>query len=357
MYAFYADHFVLPLPETHRFPMSKYSLLRARLLEQGILEPQVLHEAPAANDEQLLRVHTVDYLERVKQGGLTKQETRRIGFPWSLEMVERSRRSTGATIAAAHAALTTRIGINLAGGTHHSFADCGEGYCVFNDVACASRDLQQTVGIAQVLVIDCDVHQGNGTAAIFADDPSVFTFSIHGAKNFPLVGLWILPCLLVALVLFAIGLPAGFMVGLSERGLALFLVMLNGLSGADPWFSALSAPALPAPGLAAIVIAAIGALWLLAPRGWPMRPLGAVLLLPLLWPAGRGPGPGEFELTVPDLGDGQAVIVRTAGGVMLYGAGPGDGAERSLVSGTIAPLVRTTLLNDPHATSLRGCSK
>ena len=186
MYAFYADHFVLPLPETHRFPMSKYSLLRARLLEQGILEPQVLHEAPAANDEQLLRVHTVDYLERVKQGGLTKQETRRIGFPWSLEMVERSRRSTGATIAAAHAALTTRIGINLAGGTHHSFADCGEGYCVFNDVACASRDLQQTVGIAQVLVIDCDVHQGNGTAAIFADDPSVFTFSIHGAKNFPL---------------------------------------------------------------------------------------------------------------------------------------------------------------------------
>ena len=156
----------------------------------------------------------------------------------------------------------------------------------------------------------------------------------------PLVGLWILPCLLVALVLFAIGLPAGFMVGLSERGLALFLVMLNGLSGADPWFSALSAPALPAPGLAAIVIAAIGALWLLAPRGWPMRPLGAVLLLPLLWPAGRGPGPGEFELTVPDLGDGQAVIVRTAGGVMLYGAGPGDGAERSLVSGTIAPLVR-----------------
>ncbi|WP_237229256.1 histone deacetylase [Rubinisphaera sp. JC750] len=186
MYAFYADHFVLPLPETHRFPMSKYSLLRARLLEQGILEPQVLHEAPAANDEQLLRVHTVDYLERVKQGELTKQETRRIGFPWSLEMVERSRRSTGATIAAAHAALTTRIGINLAGGTHHSFADCGEGYCVFNDVACASRDLQKTTGIGQVLVIDCDVHQGNGTAAIFENDPSVFTFSIHGAKNFPL---------------------------------------------------------------------------------------------------------------------------------------------------------------------------
>lgn len=156
----------------------------------------------------------------------------------------------------------------------------------------------------------------------------------------PLVGLWILPCLLAALALFALGLPAGFMVALSERGLALFLAMLDGLTGANSWFVALSAPALPAPGLAAIVIAAVGALWMLAPRGWPMRPLGAVLLLPLLWPAGRGPAPGEFELTVPDLGDGQAVIVRTAGTVLLYGTGPGDGAERSLVSGTIAPLVR-----------------
>jgi len=156
----------------------------------------------------------------------------------------------------------------------------------------------------------------------------------------PLVGFWILPCLLAALGLFALGLPAGFMVALSERGLELFLVMLDGLAAADQWVAALSAPALPAPGLAAIVIAGIGALWLLAPRGWPMRPLGAVLLLPLLWPAGRGPGPGEFELTVPDLGDGQAVIVRTASRVLLYGTGPGDGAERSLVAGTIAPLVR-----------------
>ncbi|HKL50304.1 MAG TPA: DNA internalization-related competence protein ComEC/Rec2 [Wenzhouxiangellaceae bacterium] len=158
----------------------------------------------------------------------------------------------------------------------------------------------------------------------------------------PLVGLWILPCLLAALALFALGLPAGFMVALSEHGLELFLGMLDGLTGADRWLAGLSAPALPAPGLAAIVIAAVGALWLLAPRGWPMRPLGAVLLLPLLWPAGRGPGsdPGEFELMIPDLGDGQAVIVRTASSVLLYGTGPGDGAERSLVPGTIAPLVR-----------------
>lgn len=156
----------------------------------------------------------------------------------------------------------------------------------------------------------------------------------------PLVGLWILPCLLGALGLFALGLPAGFMVALSERGLGLFLAMLDALSDADRWFAAVSAPALPAPGLGAIVIGAVGALWLLAPRGWPLRPLGAFLLLPLLWPAGRGPGPGEFELTVPDLGDGHAVIVRTASRVLLYGTGPGDGAERSLVSGTVAPLVR-----------------
>lgn len=156
----------------------------------------------------------------------------------------------------------------------------------------------------------------------------------------PLVGLWILPCLLGALGLFALGLPAGFMVALSERGLGIFLALLDTLTGADRWFAALSAPSLPAPGLAAIVIAAVGAFWLLAPRGWPLRPAGAALLLPLLWPASDRPGRGEFELTVPDLGDGQAVIVRTASRVLLYGTGPGDGADRSLVAGTIAPLVR-----------------
>lgn len=156
----------------------------------------------------------------------------------------------------------------------------------------------------------------------------------------PLVGLWVLPCLLVALGLFALGLPAGFMVVASEQGLRLFLALLDGLGVADQWLAGLGAPALPAPGLAAIVLAAIGALWLLAPRGWPMRPLGAVLLLPLLWPAQPHPAYGEFELLVPDLGDGQAVIVRTSGQVLIYGTGPGDGGERSLVPGTLAPLVR-----------------
>lgn len=184
--AFYADHFVLPLPSTHKFPMAKYSGLRQRLLETAVLPPEALHEAPAASDEELLRVHTRDYLERVKRGELTPKEQRRIGFPWSPQMVERSRRSTGATIAASRSALQAGVGVNLAGGTHHAFADCGEGYCVFNDVACAARALQSEGSARQILVIDGDVHQGNGTAAIFAGDDSVFTFSIHGAKNFPL---------------------------------------------------------------------------------------------------------------------------------------------------------------------------
>lgn len=156
----------------------------------------------------------------------------------------------------------------------------------------------------------------------------------------PLVGLWVLPCLLAALALFALGLPAGFMVALSERGLELFLKLLEVLTRADALIGDLGTPTLPAPSLAAIVIAGVGALWLLAPRGWPMRPVGALLLLPLLWPGGRAVAPGEFELLVPDLGDGHAVIVRTASQVLLYGTGPGDGAERSLVPGTIAPLVR-----------------
>jgi len=156
----------------------------------------------------------------------------------------------------------------------------------------------------------------------------------------PLVGFWVLPSLLLALGLFALGLPAGTMVAISEQGLLLFLELLDALRVVEPWLAGLSVPALAAPGLAAIVLAAIGALWLLAPRGWPMRPLGGVLLLPLLWPATDSPAAGEFELLVPDLGDGQAVIVRTRSEVLLYGTGPGDGDARSLVPGTLAPLVR-----------------
>ena len=185
MKIFKTDHFMLPLPEGHRFPVTKYALLRQRVEAAELVPPDHLIDAPAASDEEITRAHTAEYLRRVKNGELTEKELRRIGFPWSPQMVERSRRSSGATIAAVRAALRDGIAVNLAGGTHHAFADRGEGYCVFNDAAIAARAVQAE-GLAQrVVIIDCDVHQGNGTAKIFEHDPTVFTFSIHGAKNFP----------------------------------------------------------------------------------------------------------------------------------------------------------------------------
>jgi acetoin utilization deacetylase AcuC-like enzyme len=183
--AFYSDHFVLPLPEGHRFPMAKYSRLRERILATGILPASRLHEAPAAAWDDLRLVHAPEYVDAVRSGALARDMVRRIGFPWSPGMVERSRRSVGETIAAARAAADEGIAANLAGGTHHAFADRGEGYCVFNDVAVAARVVQRDGLAARVAVVDCDVHQGNGTAAIFRDDPSVFTFSMHGAHNYP----------------------------------------------------------------------------------------------------------------------------------------------------------------------------
>jgi acetoin utilization deacetylase AcuC-like enzyme len=183
---FYTDEFELPLPEGSRFPLGKYRQLRDRLTQLGLAGPQSLFVPAAASDEQLMLVHTEDYVRRVRDGLLTKLEQKRIGFRWSPEMVERARRSTGATIAAAYAALEDGVAANLAGGTHHAFADAGEGYCVFNDVAVAIRVLQAAGRIERAVVIDCDVHQGNGTASIFAGDPRVTTFSIHGEKNFPL---------------------------------------------------------------------------------------------------------------------------------------------------------------------------
>lgn len=185
MFAFYSDHFVLPLPEGHRFPMAKYSRLRARVLAEGVVAPERVVEAPAATWDELRLAHAAEYVRAVAEGRLPPEMQRRIGFPWSPGMVERSRRSAGATIAAARAAVRDGAAANLAGGTHHAFADRGEGYCVFNDVAVAARVLQRDRLVARVAVVDCDVHQGNGTAAIFAHDPSVFTFSMHGRKNFP----------------------------------------------------------------------------------------------------------------------------------------------------------------------------
>jgi acetoin utilization deacetylase AcuC-like enzyme len=184
--AFYTDRYVLPLPQGHRFPMAKYALLRQRVVEAGLVAPERLREPHAATDEELTRAHTPEYLRRVVEGTLSAAEVRRIGFPWSAGMVERSRRSSGATIEACRAALEEGVAVNLAGGTHHAFADAGEGYCVFNDSAVAARAMQAEGRARRVVVLDCDVHQGNGTAAIFRTDPMVFTFSIHGARNFPL---------------------------------------------------------------------------------------------------------------------------------------------------------------------------
>lgn len=185
MRAFYSDHFVLPLPEGHKFPMAKYSRLRERILAEGIVAPEDLHEAPLASLDDLRLVHDPGYVDAVANGTVLPEVQRRIGFPWSPQMVERSRRSVGATIAAARAALDDGVAANLAGGTHHAFADRGEGFCVFNDVAVGARVLQRDRHANRIAIVDLDVHQGNGTAAIFSGDLSVFTFSMHGDKNFP----------------------------------------------------------------------------------------------------------------------------------------------------------------------------
>ncbi|MEZ4647709.1 MAG: histone deacetylase [Candidatus Eisenbacteria bacterium] len=185
MRIFYHDQFVLPLPEGHRFPMAKYSRLRERVAADPRCARGTLEVGPPSTDHELVLAHDPEYVARVAQGELTSLEIRRIGFPWSTEMVERSRRSVGSTVAAARAALSDGVAVNLAGGTHHAFTDRGQGYCVFNDVAVAARVAQREEAVGRIVVIDCDVHQGNGTAAIFRDDPSVFTFSIHGASNFP----------------------------------------------------------------------------------------------------------------------------------------------------------------------------
>lgn len=182
MKAYYTDQFVLPLPPGHRFPMQKYARLRACVTADGRF---TLLVPPAATDEDILLAHDATYLARVTQGTLTPAEIRRIGFPWSTAMVERSRRSSGATICAARTALLEGIAANLAGGTHHAGSDHGEGYCVFNDAAIAARVMQREGRVQRVIIIDCDVHQGNGTAEITRGDPTIFTFSIHGEKNFP----------------------------------------------------------------------------------------------------------------------------------------------------------------------------
>ncbi|MBI2278411.1 MAG: histone deacetylase [Dechloromonas sp.] len=185
MKLYYTDVFVLPLPAGHRFPMEKYSRLRQALLASGDFTIDDFHLPHAASDEELARAHDLEYIRQIADGQLSEKAQKAIGFPWSAGMVERSRRSAGATICACRNALLEGVSANLAGGTHHAFRDRGEGFCVFNDAAVAARAMQAEGLAERVLVVDCDVHQGNGTASILAGDDSIFTFSIHGARNFP----------------------------------------------------------------------------------------------------------------------------------------------------------------------------
>ena len=186
MLVFYSPRYYADIGEGHVFPIKKFELVRDRLLREGTLSPrEVVEPQPAAIDDVLL-VHTEDYVTRLRAGALTTRELRRLGLPWSKALVRRSFLATSGTINAARAALSSGVASNLAGGTHHAFADRGEGFCVLNDVAVAVRVLLRDRLVTRAAVVDLDVHQGNGTATIFEGDPAVFTFSMHGAKNYPL---------------------------------------------------------------------------------------------------------------------------------------------------------------------------
>jgi len=183
--AWYSDSYAVPLPEGHRFPMGKYRLVRERLLALGVLSAEQLEQAEPVGRQALHRVHTEAYVRACFDGTLDEAALRRVGFPWSKALLERSLASAGGTLSAARWALTHGAAGNLAGGTHHAHADFGSGYCVFNDLAVTASALLEERQVERVLVVDLDVHQGDGTAAIFQREPRVFTFSMHGAKNFP----------------------------------------------------------------------------------------------------------------------------------------------------------------------------
>lgn len=175
----------IPLPAGHRFPMGKYAMIRDGLCARGILPAGGLAEPDPAPVDTIALVHTAEYIASVLDGTLDERAARRLGFPWRPELPERSRRTVQGTLEAARDALDSGAGVSLAGGTHHAYPGHGEGFCVFNDVAVAVRALRRERAVSRVAILDLDVHQGNGTAAIFADDPDVFTFSMHGANNYP----------------------------------------------------------------------------------------------------------------------------------------------------------------------------
>jgi acetoin utilization deacetylase AcuC-like enzyme len=181
----YHPSYQVALPATHPFPMSKYSLLKDQLVAERLVAAQDLLQPELPDDATLALVHTPEYLDKLASSGLSAAEQRRLGLPWSQALWQRSRLASAGTLLAARAALAGGLAANLAGGTHHAFADHGEGFCVLNDVAIAIRRLQAEGAIHRAAIIDLDVHQGNGTAAIFEDEAAVFTFSMHGERNYP----------------------------------------------------------------------------------------------------------------------------------------------------------------------------
>ena len=185
LHAWSSARYAIPLPDGHRFPIEKYERLRDRVVAEALVLPEHLHEPARVRADDLTLVHDGSYVRAIEDGSLDATALRRIGFPWSPALAERSFRAVGGTVEAATMALDTGVTINLAGGTHHAFPSHGEGFCVFNDVAVAIRVLQRDGRIARTAVVDLDVHQGNGTHAIFAGDDSVFTFSMHGGRNYP----------------------------------------------------------------------------------------------------------------------------------------------------------------------------
>ena len=183
---FYSPYYYADIGEGHVFPIKKFEFVRDRLLEEGTLQSSEIFEPQPTEIQDVLLIHTKDYISRLRDGTLTAKEIRKLGLPWSKSLVQRSFLAVSGTINAAKLALENRVASNLAGGTHHAFPDRGEGFCVMNDVAVAIEVLKRDGLAKRFLIIDCDVHQGNGTAFIFKDDEAVFTFSIHGAKNYPL---------------------------------------------------------------------------------------------------------------------------------------------------------------------------
>ena len=187
MKVFYSDLYTLPLPNDHRFPIEKYRMLRDCLVEHQIIRSEQLFESPQATEDELCLAHSPSYVRSMQDGSVELQMIKRIGFPWSYNLYLRSCATVGGALAAAKSALQDGIAGNLAGGTHHAHFDRGEGYCVFNDIAVATRYLKKENLAKKIAIIDLDVHQGNGNSSILKNDEGVFIFSIHGEKNYPFI--------------------------------------------------------------------------------------------------------------------------------------------------------------------------